>query len=92
MDLIIVYKYLTEGSRKDAARLFSVVSSNRERGNGHKLKYRKIHLNIRKNFFTLRMIKHWNQLSREVMESPSLEITKTRLDIALSNLLFMTVL
>lgn len=36
------------------------------------------------------MIKHWNQLPRKVMESSSVEIIKTRLDIALSNLLFVT--
>lgn len=40
---LIVHKYITEGSKKNAARLFLVVSSDRERGNGHKLKYRKIH-------------------------------------------------
>jgi len=34
---------------------------------------------MRKNFFTLRVIEHWNRLPREVVESPSLEIFKTRL-------------
>ena len=32
------------------------------------------------------VVKHWNGLSREVVEAPSLETFKTRLDRALSNL------
>jgi len=59
-----------------------VVPSNRARGNGHKLKHRKFHLNMRKNFFTLRVTEHWNRLPREAVESPSLEISQTDLDAA----------
>ena len=54
---------------------------------GHKLKHRKFCLNMRKNFFPLRVTEHWNRLPREVVESPSLEIFKTRLDEVLFNLL-----
>ena len=44
-------------------------------------------LDIRKKFFTMRVVKHWNGLPREVVEAPSLETFQTRLDRALSNLI-----
>jgi len=86
-DLINAYKCLEGGSQEDGARLFSVVPRDGTRGNGHKVKQRKFHLNMRKNFFTLRVMEHWNSLSREVVESPSLEIFKTCLDEVLCSLL-----
>ena len=86
-DLTNAYKYLKGGCQKDGARLFSVVPSDRTRGNGHKLKHRKFQLNMTKNFFTLRVMEHWNRLPRGVVESPSLEILKTCLDKVLCSLL-----
>jgi len=77
-DLIYAYKYLKGGCQEDGVKLFSVVPSDRTRGNGHKLK--------QKNFFPLRVMEPWNRLPREVVESP-LEIFKTRLDKVLCSLL-----
>jgi len=54
--------------------------SGAQRQDGHKLKHEKFHLNMRKNFFTLRVTEPSNRLPRGVVESPSLEIFKTHLD------------
>ncbi|KFW75837.1 hypothetical protein N305_02824, partial [Manacus vitellinus] len=53
---------------------------------GFQLKEGRLKLDIRKKFFTVRVVRHWHRLPREVVDAPSLEVFKARFDGALDNL------
>jgi len=78
-----------EGAYKKAGEgLFTRGCSDRTTGDGCKLKEGRLRLDIRKQFFTKRVVKHWHRLPRDAVAAPSLEVFEARLDGVLSNLVW----
>lgn len=80
-----LYSFLWKGNGEGGIDLFSLGYSDSMHGNGSKL-YQKFQLDLRKHFFTERVINHWDRLPTEVVDAPSLSLLKRHLDNALNNM------
>ena len=76
-DLRAASQYLKGGYRKNGENLFDKACCDRRKSNGFKLKEGRFRLDIRKKLFTMRVVKHWNGLPREVVEVSSLKHSRS---------------
>jgi len=90
-DLLHTHTNPKRSQKEDRARLLSGVSS-QDKKQWAQIKYRKFQLNMRKLLSIMRAFKHRNRLPREAVWFPSLDILKLHLDMALSNLLYLSLL
>ena len=81
---MVSFLYLKGAYKQEGEWLFTRVD--RTRVNGLKLRQGSFRLDIRRKFFTQRVVTHWNTLPKEVVDAPSLEAFKARLDVALGSL------
>ena len=86
-DLTVWPSSTWRGLRESWKGTLTRASSDRTKYNGCKLKEGWVTLEVREKFFAMRVVRHWNRLSREVVDAPSLEMFKAWLDGALSSLL-----
>ena len=86
VDLIVAFQYLKGAYKQEGEWLFTRVDSDRTRGSGFQLGQGRFRLDIRRKFFIQRVVTYWNTLPREVVDAPSLEAFKARLDVALGSL------
>ena len=86
-DLTAALQYLKGAYKQEGSQLFERVDNSRTGGDGFKLREGRFRLDVRGKFFTVRVMRCWNRLPREVVDTPSLEVPKFRLDGALGNLI-----
>ena len=88
MDHIAAFQYLKGAYRKTGEGVFRRACSGRMRENGFKLEEGRFRREIRKKSITVRLVRDWNRLPSEIVDAPSMEAVKARLDGALSNLVY----
>ena len=83
---MVAFQYLKGACRKAGEGPLRKAHSNRRRGYGFKLEEYGFRVDIRKKLFTVRVVRHLNRFAIKVVDAPSLEAFKARLEWAMSSL------
>lgn len=79
-DLIEVYKYTHDIYKVDSNSLLPPNENRETRGNSYKLKKERFRLDVRKRFFSNRILNYWNALPEEAVTASSLNVFKNQVD------------
>ena len=79
-DMIETYKILNNVYDKDVVPLLALNNNVKTRGNSLKLSVNRAHLNLKKFYFTSRIVNNWNSLPDTVITTPNINIFKNKLD------------
>ena len=79
-DLIEVFKIIKGFDRVDCSKFFTIKSNSRTRGHSFKIEKRRSRLEIRRNFFSQRIVNKWNSLPDSVVNADSVNSFKNRYD------------
>ena len=84
--LIVLYSYLKGGSGEVRIGLISHATIDKTKGNGLRRHQGSFSLDVRRIFFSKKVVRHWYSLPREAVKSLSLEVFSKRLDVLLRNI------
>ena len=84
--LLVAFPCVRGAYKQEGEWLFTRVDSDRTRDDGFKLRQGRFRLDIRRKFFTWRVVTHGNRFPKEAVDAPSLEAFEARLDVALGSL------
>jgi hypothetical protein len=90
-DMIETYKYMNKMYNLEETPLQKQQSQYETRNNGETLSKEHSHLGVRRNFFSQRVPHAWNDLPQEVVQAPSVNSFKTKLDRHLQHLRYKTI-
>ena len=77
-DLIEVFK-LVKGLVNNPFDIFEKSTNSHLRGHSWKLNKSRCHMDLRKYFFSVRVVDRWNKLPQEAIDSTSVDVFKSRL-------------
>ena len=79
------FKIMKGLDKIEAGKLFPLAAETRTRGHGLKIRGSRFRTELRRNFFTQRVVNLWNSLPSEAVEATPLNVSKARIDTFLNS-------
>ena len=79
-DLIQAFKMIKGYDKIDSSKFFEISKEGKTRGHSMKLVKKRSNTDLRKHFFSQRVVNPWNHLPQDVIDADSINCLKNRLD------------